>query len=43
LRETIGDTIGMLASMENLGSIFIALKKYDDAIQISERVVEIAQ
>ena len=42
LREGIGDTLGMLASMENLGGIFIALNKLDDAISISERVVVIA-
>jgi len=42
LRENIGDTLGMLASMENLGGIFISLNKLDDAIAISNRVVTIA-
>lgn len=43
IRETIRDTLGMLASMENLGSIFISLEKYDDAISISQQVINIAQ
>ena len=29
--------------MENLGSIFISLEKYDDAISISQQVINIAQ
>jgi serine phosphatase RsbU (regulator of sigma subunit)/Tfp pilus assembly protein PilF len=43
LRESINDTIGMLASMGNLGSIFIAQNKPNEAIEISERVLKIAQ
>lgn len=42
LRESINDTIGMLASMGNLGSIFIAQNKPDDAIKISENVLTMA-
>jgi len=42
IRESINDSIGMLASMGNLGSIFIAQNKVDDAIAISEKVLEIA-
>lgn len=42
IRESIHDTIGMLASMGNLGSIFIAQKKPDEAINISEKVLAIA-
>lgn len=42
IRESMQDTIGMLASMNNLGSIFIAQGKLDDAIEISERVFSLA-
>lgn len=43
LRESLKDTLGMLASMENLGAIFIKLNKLDDAIAISQRVLNIAE
>jgi serine phosphatase RsbU (regulator of sigma subunit)/Tfp pilus assembly protein PilF len=42
IRESINDTIGMLASMGNLGSIFVAQKKPDEAIKISESVLTLA-
>ena len=42
IRESITDTIGMLASMGNLGSIFIAEKNPNEAIKISESVLAIA-
>ncbi len=42
LREGVNDSIGMLASMCNLGSIFIKQNKTNEAIEISEKVLKIA-
>ncbi|MBC7695520.1 MAG: tetratricopeptide repeat protein [Burkholderiales bacterium] len=42
IRESLHDSIGMLASMGNLGSIFIAQKNADEAIEISQQVLSIA-